>query len=48
MVGSGHNLVLSQGLGDGNARSRGLKRGCSKKDGKINSELNVIASYSAY
>ena len=32
MVGGGHDLVLSLGLGDGNAR--GLKQGCPKKDGK--------------
>ena len=25
MVGGGHDLVLSLGLGDGNARTRGLK-----------------------
>ena len=39
MVPCGHSLVLSLGLGDGNARTRGLKRGCPKKDGK-NSNKN--------
>ena len=38
MVGGGHNLVLSLGLGDGNVRTRGLKRGCPKKDGKNNNK----------
>ena len=38
MVGGGHNLVLSLGLGDGNAHTRGLKQGCPKKDGKNNNK----------
>ena len=42
MVSGGHNLVLSLGLGDGNARTRGLKRGCPKKDGKNNNKLRFI------
>ena len=44
MVGGGHNLVLSLGLGNGIARTRGLKRGCPKKDGKINSKITCIYS----
>ena len=36
VVGGKHNLILSLGLGDGNARTRGLKLGCPVKDGKIN------------
>ena len=39
MVGSGHKLVLSLGISDGNTRTRGLKRGCPVKDGKINNML---------
>ena len=38
MVGGGHDLVLSLGLGDDNARTRGLKRDCHRKDGKINNK----------
>ena len=38
MVSGGHDLVLSVGLSDGNARTRGLKRGCPKKDEKINNK----------
>ena len=38
MVGGGHDL----GLGDCNARSRGLKRGCSKKDGQIKNKNNKM------
>ena len=39
MVGGGHNLVLSLGLGDGNARTCWLKRGCPKKDRKNNNKI---------
>ena len=42
MVGGGHNPVLSLGLGDGNVRARGLKRGCPKKDGKNNNNKMMI------
>ena len=38
MVGGGHDLVLSLGFGNGNAHTRGLKRGCPKEDGKINNK----------
>ena len=41
MVGGGHNLVLSLGLGDGNACTRGFKRGCPKKDGKNNNKKRI-------
>ena len=43
MVGGGHNLVLSLGFGDGNAR--GLKRGCPKKDGK---NYNILSEKSSH
>ena len=46
MVGGGHDLVLSLGLGDGNARTRGLKRHCLKKDGKINKNNVVLVKIS--
>ena len=45
MFGGGHDLVLSLGLGDGNGRTRGLKRGCPKKDGKINNKNNKIRQF---
>ena len=40
MVGGGHDLVLSVGLGDGNARTLGLNRVYPKKDGKIYNNKN--------
>ena len=45
MVGGGHNLVLSLGLGDGNTRTRRLKLGCPVKDGKINNKKNNTIRY---
>ena len=48
MVGGGHNLVLSLGLGDGNARTRELKRGRPKKDGKNNNITNSAHTNSAH
>ena len=48
MVGGGHDLVLSLGLDDGNARTRWLKRGCLKKDGKINNKNNALTLASVF
>ena len=45
MVGGGHDLVLSLGLGDGNASTCGLKRGCPKKDGKINNKNKTAVDH---
>ena len=45
MFGGGHNLVLSLGLGVGNACTHGLKRGCPKKEGKINNKNNKTRQF---
>ena len=39
-VDGGHDLVLSLGLDDGDAHTRGLERSCHKKDKKINNKNN--------